>query len=53
MSSSGSTRLSSRHRDCHIREQRLDAALDVLGAGLREHGQEQNGSANKNRLHQT
>ena len=38
MSSSRSTRHSSRPRDGKIREQRPDAALDVLGAGLREHG---------------
>ena len=38
MNSSGSTRPSSRHRDGYIREQRPDAALDLLGAGLREHG---------------
>ena len=38
MSSSGSTGPSSRPRDGDIREQRLDAALDLLGAGLREHG---------------
>ena len=38
MSSLGSTKPSSRHRDGYIREQRPDAALDVLGAGLREHG---------------
>ena len=37
MSSSGSTRPSSRPRNGYIREQRPDAALDVLGAGLREH----------------
>ena len=36
MKSSGSTRLSSRPRDGDIREQRPDAALDVLCAGLRE-----------------
>ena len=41
MSSSVSTRLSSRPRDGDIREQRPDAALDVLGAGLREHGKQQ------------
>ena len=36
MSSSG--RPFSRPRDGDIREQRPDATLDVLGAGLREHG---------------
>ena len=43
----GSTRPSTRPRDGDIREQRPDAALDVLGAACTSTGR------NKNRLHQT
>ena len=38
MNSSGGRKPSSRYREGFFREQRPDAALDVLGAGLREHG---------------
>ena len=47
LSSSGSTRPSTRLRDGDIREQRPDATLDVLSAARTSTGN------NKNRLHQT
>ena len=49
----GSTRPSTSPRDGDIREQRPDAALDVLGAACTSTGKSQKGSTNKNRLHQT